>query len=204
MPVDILKGVDPSLVSHIAPGTITVRVLVDATFTHPGPFLATHNRREVEAALRDVDVIGDAAVKAKREKYLAAANAAGFVLLPYHCSVYGRLHPIASKFLDAIVRLVVLKQRSGAGIGVSNLVDDTTSFKRALLRGLSIHMRRATVNGLWHAVCAASPRPVRAAPTSGPPGLVGVDVGGLFESSNDVTSLDARSLRLEMSETPLV
>jgi hypothetical protein len=157
-PVDLLRKVDPALVSHLPAGQSSARVLIDTTFTHPGPFLSSSNRAVSAEALRNPDLIGDTEVARKRNKYLAASNRHGFVLLPYHCNVYGRLHPIASRFLDAVVDLVVLKTRALGSAGAHSMVDSTTSYKRALFRGLSIHMRRATVLGWQRSVRVANPR----------------------------------------------
>lgn len=158
VPTDMLRRVDPALVSHLPAGQSSARVLIDTTFTHPGPFLSANSRAVNAEALCNPDMLGDAEVANKRTKYLAASNRHGFVLLPYHCNVYGRLHPIASRFLDAVVELVVLKTRALGSPGASGMVDSTTSYKRALFRGLSIHMRRATVLGWERSVKAANPR----------------------------------------------
>ena len=69
MPVDLLRRVDPSLVAGLPAGTTMARVLIDATFTHPGPFLSSINRGDGAALLRNPDAIGDAEVAHKRSKY---------------------------------------------------------------------------------------------------------------------------------------
>lgn len=204
MPVDLLRRVDPSLVAGLPAGTTMARVLIDATFTHPGPFLSSINRGDGAALLRNPDAIGDAEVAHKRSKYLAASNAAGYVLLPYHCNVYGRLHPIASKFLDAVVGLVVLKDRAGGSSRTSDLIDKTTNFKRALLRGISIHMRRATVLGLWHAVRVAKPRFRRATLASLPAGHARLLQDHFERSSVAETPLNTCSFRYETLNPPAV
>jgi hypothetical protein len=156
VPVTLLRRVDPSLVAHLGADVSTVRTLIDATFTHPGPYLESLKNTD-SATLRDAEAMGDSEVRVKRDKYQAASIAAGYVLLPYHCNVYGRLHPVASKFLDAVVDLVVLKSQA-TGLPGNSLVDRTTSFKRALLRGVSLHMRYATVHGWMSATRVARPR----------------------------------------------
>ncbi len=158
MPVDMLRRVDPELVSHLPKSVTTAKVLIDATFTHPGPFLQHVLARDAATVLADADAMGHAEVRGKRDKYLAASIAAGYVLLPYHCNVYGRLHPTASRFLDAVVDMVVTRQLATDPAKVSPLADSTTSFKRALLRGVSIHMQRATIAGLLSAVRVVRPR----------------------------------------------
>ncbi len=157
-PVDVLRSIDRNLVEHLPPGMGSTSLLVDCTFTHPGPFLV--EATELRNKLQDPQAIGDLAAEKKRKRYLAKTVAHRHALLPFHCNAFGRLHSLATKFVDMLARRVALKKKLEASSDPSAPArdHDTADIKRDELRKLAVCARRSAVRGLTDSVISVRPR----------------------------------------------
>ncbi len=128
-------------------------MLVDYTFTHPGAHLQDVNR----ASLADPDAVGNHAVLMKVEKYMDATRSSRdphYVLLPFHISVFGRIHPLALSFLRYICdRIAARALQTPPSSILSTLNPDArnTACKRTLMRNMSTAVQRSLTLGMLHA-----------------------------------------------------
>jgi hypothetical protein len=148
LPADMLAHLDPDRDAY-------VDVLVDYTFTHPGAFLSSGIRAtRVNDDLRNPDAAGDLAVKRKNDKYLAKAVAHRQVLLPFHISAYGRIHPLASSFMQYICSKVAVRKLHSPQpwtFPQSDPATRVTLLTRSYLRNLSTCVQRSFALGLIQA-----------------------------------------------------
>jgi hypothetical protein len=150
---DLKKFLPDDMLSHLNPTTIhRVTVLIDYTFTHPGAHL--HDTANRHAQMSDPELMGNCAVAGKNKKYLARASKEGYVLIPFHVNVFGRIHPLAHKLLEFVCNRATAKaQETPKSSVLDGMGPDArrTLHKRSLLRTLSISVQRALTLGMLHA-----------------------------------------------------
>lgn len=155
VPLIELRTILPAaMLSHLDDRTDThVDVLVDYTFTHPGAFLgfARASKRE---DFTDPDAAGNRAVKFKNDKYLAKAIQHKQVLLPFHVSAYGRIHPVAFAFMQHICSKVAASKLHSPNVSAfpqSDPLTRQTLLTRSYMRNLSTSVQRSFALGLLQA-----------------------------------------------------
>ena len=150
------------MLSSVPQDASTVEVLVDFTFSHPGAYLG---RLLTNESLSDPEAMGDIAFNGKCKKYKEACAGKHIVFLPYHVNAYGRLHPIAQKFIMCICRLAAVRTVACSSSQVRDSPDfasHVSALQRSYLRSLSVCVQRSHANGLLHSASAASPSRLKA------------------------------------------
>jgi hypothetical protein len=106
----------------------------------------------------------------------AAAKAARMVLVPFHISAFGRLHPIAYKFYSFMCARATARHLSTPRPSALRDLDPDARavlHKRKLMRSLSISVQRSLVLGMFHAARSiVSPRSSSPSITSTTPSLM--------------------------------
>jgi hypothetical protein len=155
-------GLPPHLTDHLNERDHPfVTVIVDFTLTHPGASGSLAATARADSAFNEPDTVGNLAVQGKCDKYLAAAKEHDYVLLPFHVSPFGRVHPIAQKFLDFLCARATARALT-TPLSSSLPLDPEMRgliLKRTQMRALSTSVQRSLALGLLQAaqrvVCPA-------------------------------------------------